>query len=233
MKTILFAFLFDTFIGDPPNRYHPVAWMGSSIDYLRRWGRDSAVVQTSEGNQFIYGMLVACGGAGVMWWLGRLLNTLLSWLPAPLRWLAEAWILKTMFSLGGLTKAADEVRVALERDELDEARRLVSWHLVSRDTTQLDASQLAAATIESVGENLSDGVIAPLLYYRLFGLPGALAYRYVNTCDAMLGYRDEAREWLGKASARLDDLLNIIPARLTAILLLFAGSGMEAAEHGQ
>jgi adenosylcobinamide-phosphate synthase len=134
------------------------------------------------------------------------------------------------FSWRGLSAAAREIRSALEADDLPEARRLLSWHLVSRDTTGLNPSQVAAATIESVAENTSDGIIAPLLYYTLAGLPGALAYRFLNTSDAMLGYRDATYEWLGKVPARSDDLANLAPARITAglIILAVALSGEDA-----
>ena len=96
----------------------------------------------------------------------------------------------------------------------------MSWHLVSRDTAQLDEAQVAAAAIESVAENTSDGIVAPLLAYAVGGLPAALIYRYVNTGDSLLGYRDAEREWLGKIPARTDDLLNLIPSRVTALLFI-------------
>jgi adenosylcobinamide-phosphate synthase len=136
--------------------------------------------------------------------------------------LLEAMALKMAIGLRGLEAAATVVGDALVRGDLPEARRLVRWHLVSRETSDLDEARVSAATIESVAENASDGVVGPLLYYALFGLPGALVYRYVNTCDSMLGYRDAAREWLGKVPARLDDLVNLLPARLTAYLLIAA-----------
>jgi len=119
-----------------------------------------------------------------------------------------------------LTRAATEIKSALEAGDLPEARRLTGWHLVSRDTSGLSESQVAAAAIESLTENTSDSILGPLFYYTLFGLPGAFAYRFANTADSMLGYRDAEREWLGKVPARLDDLLNLIPARLTALLFI-------------
>lgn len=134
----------------------------------------------------------------------------------------EALLLKLTFSMHGLGQAAGLVYEALSANKLPEAQRLASWHLVSRDTSALTEQQVAAATIESVAENTSDGVIAPMLYYLLFGLPGALVYRFVNTADSMLGYRREHYEWLGKIPARLDDALNILPARLTALLFVVA-----------
>ena len=119
--------------------------------------------------------------------------------------------------------AGETVRRAVEAGELEAARRLVGWHLVSRDTSVLDQSQVAAAAIESLAENANDSIVAPLFFYAVAGLPGALAYRFINTCDAMLGYRDAKREWLGKCSARVDDLANWIPARLTATMIILAG----------
>jgi adenosylcobinamide-phosphate synthase len=211
-KFLVAALLLDIMIGDPPNRWHPVAWMGSLILYLRR--------SAPTHGKFMYGMGIAWGGGLLVWGLTVAVMSSTQRLLAPLRWLIHIWLLKTTFSLHGLTKAAYEVETALRADNLAEARRLLSWHLVSRDTKTLDASQVAAAAIESVAENTSDGIVAPLFWYGVGGLPAALTYRYLQTCDSILGYRDAEREWLGKVSARTDDLLNIIPARLTALLFI-------------
>ena len=132
----------------------------------------------------------------------------------------QALLLKATFSLSGLWEASGKIHTALTSANLPEARRLLSWHLVSRDISNLDEARIAAATIESVAENASDSVIAPLFFYTLGGLPLAFIYRFANTADAMLGYRDKTREWVGKFPARLDDLLNYIPARLTGILIV-------------
>jgi adenosylcobinamide-phosphate synthase len=226
------ALLLDLLLGDPPNRIHPVAGMGAAIvASQRRAPRQGRLARLG------YGALLAVGGAASAAGLGSLLEQATArlpgawgWPPASGRWvraggwLAEAGLLKMTFSLRGLTAAADEVGEALATGNLSEARRLVSWHLVSRETTALSPSQVAAATIESVAENTSDGVVAPLLYYALGGLPAALAYRFVNTADSMLGYRDPAHEWLGKIPARLDDLANLLPARVTAGLLTLAAA---------
>ena len=212
---LLLALLLDLVLGDPPNRYHPVAWMGAVIGLARRaappWHRLLAL---------LYGAGVAIGGMLVVGILGIIVEALLQRLPLPWYWLAEACVLKTTFACRGLMQAAQQVQAALAAGELERARQLVSWHLVSRDTSALTSSQVAAATVESVAENASDGIIAPLMFYALGGLPAALAYRFINTADAMLGYRDPEREWLGKVPARLDDLVNLLPARLTAGLFL-------------
>jgi len=203
-EILLLALLFDLIGGEPPNRWHPVAWMGACIERLRR--------TAPRRGRLLYGGVVAWGGALCVWRLGQWLEKT----PLPL----QAWFLKTTFALRGLNSAALEVEVALRADDLSEARRLLSWHLVSRDTATLDAHRVAAAAIQSVAENTSDGIIAPLFWYALGGLPAALPYRYLQTGDSLLGYRDAEREWLGKIPARSDDVLNLIPARLTALCLL-------------
>jgi adenosylcobinamide-phosphate synthase len=214
---ILLALLIDLLLGDPPNRLHPVAWMGGAIGWARRHAP-----KTGARAQFLYGVGVAGGGVVLVAGGGWLLALGLARLPWWLRLPGEALLLKTTLALRGLSRAAQAVYKPLVHEDLPEARRQLSWHLVSRNTGELSAAQVAAATIESVAENTSDGVIAPLCFYGAGGLPAALAYRFVNTADAMLGYRDPEREWLGKASARLDDGLNLLPARLTALLLIAA-----------
>jgi len=213
---LLLALGIDLITGDPPNRFHPVSWMGNLITKLRQ-----PAPRHGHQQQFAYGAFLTLSGSALVVGIGILLDKVFGRCP-PLGWLAEAVVLKSTFSLRGLDHAAGEVQSTLETGGLPEARQLASWHLVSRDTTQLNSSQVAAAVIESVAENASDGVIAPLFFYTLGGLPAALAYRYVNTADSMLGYRDAEREWLGKFPARFDDLLNFIPARLTGLLFVFA-----------
>ena len=206
------ALLLDILLGDPPNRWHPVAWMGSLIYRLRKAAPDSG--------KFVYGGLITFGGGAFVWTVGSAIRQLYRRLPEPFAWVIEAALLKTTISLHGLYNAAGEVEAALCNDDLSEARRLLSWHLVSRDTSALDEAQIAAATIESVAENTSDGTIAPLVWYTLGGFPAALTYRYLQTCDSILGYHDPEREWLGKIPARTDDVLNLLPARLTAWLFV-------------
>jgi adenosylcobinamide-phosphate synthase len=213
-KIIFTALLLDLTLGDPPNRYHPVAWMGSAIAAMQR--------RAPRRGRLAYGALIAWGGALTAAGAGRFIEVALARLPSQLSWAMEAGLLKMTFSLSGLVNAAREIDAALQAGDLPKARRLAAWHLVSRDTFALNASQVAAATIESLAENASDGVVAPLCYYTAGGLPATLAYRYVSTTDSMLGYRDEAREWLGKVPARSDDVLNLLPARLTALLMVAA-----------
>ena len=214
---ILAAIFFDTLLGDPPNRWHPVAWMGQFIAWGQRRAPES---QTSPFRSFLYGLGLMLAGCAGLWGIGASLVRLIGFMPSFMGVVIEGIILKTTFSLRGLSRAAAQVEQALARDALPAARHWLAWHLVSRDTQRLNESEVAAATIESIAENASDGVIAPLFYYTLGGLPAALVYRFCNTADAMLGYRDPAREWLGKAPARMDDVANFIPARMTAIALI-------------
>jgi adenosylcobinamide-phosphate synthase len=214
---LLLAVLLDVLLGEPPNRWHPVAWMGRFIGTMQRWAPPHG-----QWGRLLYGAGIVISGVGLVAGLGVLLEHLLWYVPWPVAWLVQALGLKLTMSLRGLVQAADEVRQALAQEDLPLARYLLGWHLVSRDTRQLSAAQVAAAAVESVGENASDGIVAPLLFYTLGGLPAALAYRFINTADAMLGYRDAVHLWLGKVPARLDDLANLVPARLTAALIVLA-----------
>lgn len=215
---IWLAVALDALAGEPPSAVHPVAWMGRLIAVFSR-----IAPKRGAAGPFAAGMAFTVLGMVLVGTAGWAVHLLLWRLPLPLALIGEAVALKLMFSLRGLLSAGREVSAALDAGDLSEARRRVAWHLVSRDTSNLTESQVAAATIESLAENASDSMVAPLLFYAVFGLPGAFACRFINTCDAMLGYRDVEREWLGKFPARLDDVVHFVPARLTALCLLLAG----------
>lgn len=225
---ILFlALALDLLLGDPPNRLHPTAWMGSLIRFLLRF--------RPHGNstlEFLYGIFILAIGISLSAGAGLGILYLASFLPLWAGILLQGIFLKLTLSLRGLNRAAKEVQTVLESQDLSEARRLLSWHLVSRDTSELNEAQVSAAAIESVAENASDGIIAPLFLYAIGGLPAAFAYRFVNTADSMLGYRDLEREWLGKFPARFDDLLNFIPARLTGFFIMLSAPFCKADLQG-
>ncbi|MCE9574302.1 MAG: adenosylcobinamide-phosphate synthase CbiB [Deltaproteobacteria bacterium] len=214
------ALAIDLAWGEPPIALHPVVWMGRMIAACeRRAPRRGPLRQLGAGAAIALAVPLAFIGLGA---------AVASAAPSPLAFLLAIWLLTSSFAIRALGHAAFAVRDALARDDLPAARDALR-SLCSRDPRGLDGPELAAAAVESVAENASDSVVAPLFYYALFGLPGALGYRAVNTLDARLGYRGRY-EYLGKASARLDDLLNLVPARLTAALLLVAGalSGADA-----
>jgi adenosylcobinamide-phosphate synthase len=192
-----------------------VVWMGRFQVGLRRFA------PAAPAGAFVFGLLMALAGPLVFglgaWWM---LSALALGI-APLRIAAGIYLLKSAFAVRGLGKAALDVERALGENDLPAARHALR-SLVSRDTSQLPPHGLAGAAIESVAENASDSVVAPLFYFAIAGIPGALAYRAINTLDAMIGYRGGDTEWLGKAAARLDDLANLVPARITALLLAMA-----------
>ncbi|HEU4734837.1 MAG TPA: adenosylcobinamide-phosphate synthase CbiB [Kofleriaceae bacterium] len=217
------ALALDAAFGEPPDALHPVAWLGTGAACVLR-----AAPRTGPLRQLGFGAIVALGiplgcAAAASWVLA-----------AAARWpaleLASAVLLvKPTFALRALGEAGERVRRALAAGDLAGARRRLA-SLCSRDPSTLDAPRLAAATIESLAENTSDSLVAPLFYLAVLGVPGAVGYRAVNTLDAMIGYRGRY-EYLGKAAARLDDLANLVPARLTAALLVVAAAltGRDAA----
>jgi len=215
---MVLAFFGDAFLGDPPNRFHPVVWMGNAISLVRK-----SAPLNGNAVRFLLGLALVIGGMVVVGYLGWAVQRACQLCPFVLNVVIQAVVLKCTFSIRSLAKASRSVCESLRMNRIDEARHHVAYNLVSRDVSNLDASKLSAATIESVSENTSDSVIAPLFYFVLGGLPGALVYRFINTCDAMVGYRTPELEWFGKAAARTDDLLNIIPSRITAVLILVLG----------
>lgn len=205
---LIAALLLDRVTGDPHTPYHPVAAIGRFIGF---WGRPSEyrpALQRVAGVVF-WGVTVSLFSLPFLlvenyapWWLYIL---------------AGPFLLKSTFAWRSLEEHALSVEEALTEDS-DKGRSAVSM-MVSRKTALLSDEEVRSAAYESVAENLVDSIIAPLFWFALLGLPGAAFYRAANTMDAMLGYRDE-RERLGWFSARADDLLSYIPARITGCLLL-------------
>jgi adenosylcobinamide-phosphate synthase len=210
------ALAIDLAYGELPARWHPVVWMGRLVRAVeRRLPRSGPRVELAGGLLLALGVPLACAAIALA------AATLLRPLPL-LGWMLHVLVLTALFALRALGDAARAVRRALDAGELGTAREALR-SLCSRDPSQLSSEDLVGASVESVAENASDSIVAPLFYYVCFGLLGAVVYRAVNTLDAMVGYRGRY-EYLGKASARLDDALNLLPARLTAALLLIAGA---------
>jgi adenosylcobinamide-phosphate synthase len=222
--TLLAALAIDRALGEPPAALHPVVGIGRLIAAGRGW-----VMRTSAWRaQLRRGAVLALGipavTAALAWVAQRAvvdgIHAAVRAAPplaaaAPYLLVAAlAALLKPLFAVRALVAAAQEVRAALAAGDLARARYGLR-SLCSRDAAELDEAQLLAAAIESVAENTSDSVVAPLGYFAAFGLPGAAFYRAANTLDAMIGYRGRY-EWAGKVAARLDDLLNLLPARITA-----------------
>jgi len=201
---ILFlALILDFAFGDPPDAIHPVAWMGKVTACLKK-----GVKSRSRIVQFIYGMglvLFVMGLFAVPVYFG--LRYLYSFnIVAYI--VVGAVLFKLTFSVKGLRRAALVIKKHLAQNRLDRARFELRA-LVSRDTKRLTRPMVISAAVESVAENISDSFVAPLFYFLLFGVPGAIAYRVVNTLDTVIGYHGEY-EYLGKFAGRLDDVLNFI-----------------------
>ena len=214
----------DLVLGEPPNAWHPVARIGAVVQWLEgRTGIRQRAVNGAPPRPLGelaagVGVLAATEVASVVPYL--LIDRLAGRLPLVLRIVVQAACLKPLFAVRALFDAVQAVEQPLLAEDLLTARKQLG-EIVSRPTGELDAALVAAAAIESLTENLSDSAVAPMVAYLAGGLPGAAAYRALNTLDAMLGYRDW-REFLGKPAARSDDLVNLAPSRLTAALLCVA-----------
>jgi adenosylcobinamide-phosphate synthase len=217
---LLLALALDLLLGEPPRPIHPVVWMGKIISFWERRAPAEHSEESSKWSQLIYGagvaLLTIAIFASAAYFLLFYANEL-----SPIAYIIiGALLLKPTFSFRELRRTALDVRKLLVDDNLKGTQDKMSA-LVSRETRTLERPALVSATIESVAENLTDSFVAPIFYFLIFGVPGAIAYRVVNTLDAMIGYHGKY-EYLGKVAARLDDILNFIPARISGILLVIA-----------
>jgi adenosylcobinamide-phosphate synthase len=212
------ACLLDAAVGDPRWFPHPVRWMGSFVDWY-----DRRVYQLllSPAKQRIAGLLLAVAlpfgayAVGVLLiWLGNSIDSLWGSAIAVLM----AW---TTLAARDLIDHVLAVQRALQSASLAEARTAVA-KIVGRDTEEMDESEIVRATVETIAESTADGIMAPLFYLALGGAPLALAYKAVSTLDSMIGHLDDRYRWFGWASARLDDVANFLPARITAFLLVLS-----------
>jgi len=209
------ALAIDLALGEPPRPIHPVVWMGKVTSLLERGSPGRGRLA-----QFVYGIGITLFITGLFTAATYFILVYLKSLNLVAYLVVAAALLKTAFSAKELRRVALRIKGSLVSERLNEARHELR-SLVSRDTRDLSAPLVVAATVESVAENTGDSFVAPLFYFLLFGVPGAVAYRVVNTLDAMIGYHGKY-EYLGKFASRLDDVLNFIPARLTLLLLVLA-----------
>lgn len=224
------ALLIDRWLGEPPARLHPVVWMGHYLGWMgsRIAPQGAQAGQGAQWGCFVLGALAWSLGAVTVLALGLYAQqALFSWHPLAAV-LLLGLLLKPLLAWAMLRDEVRAVESALSTG-LQSGRERLS-RLVSRDVRTLDETGVRESAIESLAENLNDSVVAPLFWFALLGLPGALLYRYANTADAMWGYRGVYRgrdwSWAGKWAARADDLLSWLPARLTALLLALVHGGM-------
>lgn len=214
-QIIFLALLLDLLIGDPVWLPHPVIAMGRLINLLDRVLRRVWLNERVAGVLLL--LIVVITSSGTTW---VLLKALAAMLPLA-GWAAAVLVSSTCLAARSLHKESARVATALLAGDLPTARRYLSF-IVGRDTDQLEEAEIWRGVVETVAENTSDGIIAPLFWLTIGGPVGAIAYKAVSTLDSMVGYKNRRYLQLGWASARMDDLLNYVPARISALLLILS-----------
>jgi adenosylcobinamide-phosphate synthase len=211
---ITLALFIDHLIGDPPTWPHPVKWIGSLIGFLdKKWNHGP--YRKWKGTLMLFVVLIT---VFILTWLICLLAYQLHFLIGVA---VESLLIATTIAHKSLKEAAMEVYTPLKDGDLQNARHKLSY-IVGRDTKHLNESEIVRGTVETVAENSSDGVTAPCFWAWIGGAPIALVYRAINTCDSMVGYKNDRYSEFGWASAKIDDVVNLIPSRLTGVVMLLA-----------
>lgn len=219
MNIAILAFVIDTIIGDPHTKLHPVVLIGRLISFLERIYYRK---EDSDQRKFFSGAILVLLVLFITYDVVAGIIQLAYFIPW--EWgveAVEALLLAFTISPKSLAKAGRGIYALLLTGEIDKARKAVGW-IVGRDTEHLDEAEIARATVETIAENTVDGIIAPLFFFVLGGVPLAFLYRAANTMDSMLGYKNEKYLYFGRAAAKLDDVLNYIPARITGLLFVMA-----------
>ena len=214
---LFFGWILDLIFGDPSKLPHPIVWFGKSIAFFEH--------HLNKGShRKLKGALVAIGLIVSVFVITYLIRHYLNLLPS-ITGKGWGWVFDSIFvffCLAGTTliREVREVFLAVDRS-LEEGRQQVA-RIVGRDTSELSAQEVRTAALETLAENLSDGVIAPLFWFAILGVPGMLTYKMINTLDSMIGYKTERYKDFGCWAAHIDDIANYIPARLTALLMAIA-----------
>ena len=208
---LLVGVLMDCVLGDPMGLPHPVVGYGRLISFFEhRWNHG----QNRKLKGMLMTVLLVAGAAAVVWGVLVMARTLSVWLEVVLSAVLVFYCLAGKTLIDEVQAVFRETDISLERGRKQVAR------IVGRDTSELTAQEVRIAALETLAENLSDGVVAPLFWYMVAGVPGMMAYKMVNTLDSMVGYKNERYRDFGCFAARLDDVANYIPARLTALLMV-------------
>ena len=218
---IFFALALDFTLGDPKNKFHPTAWIGSLIAKLTPLLQNS-----SENLEKLGGIILIIISSTIVVSLITLLDigiNLISidYISLIISVIAGGILLKTTIAIKGMEKHALAVVTALENDNITSARDNLSM-IVKRNTKDLDKNHVFSGVVESISENTVDGITGPLFYFGLFGLPGAFVYRVINTADSMIGYKTNIFKNIGWFAANCDTFLNYLPSRLTGLVMIFS-----------
>ena len=223
----------DRILGEPPERIHPVVWIGKLIYLLEDVFKST--YSRDKIRDLLFGSLTTLITLMVVFLASYTLEVSISRLPEIFQYPLYSLILSTTIGYKSLLDFSRKPIDCIKEGDIEGARRYLQC-IVSRDTSKLDVEHILSASVESLSENITDSIIAPLIYGALFGLPGAFIYRTVNTLDAMIGYRNEKYEYYGKLAAYLDDILNIIPSRVAGLLLVITsplyGGSVKRALYG-
>ena len=220
---VAFALGIDFVFGDPKNRYHPTAWIGTLIAKLTPLAKNQNTYVEKLGGIFVVAITV-----GVVVTLLSILDTGISllttdWVTIVVSGVVVVILLKTTIAIRGMEKHAKAVLESLDQNNLDMARTNLSM-IVKRNTKNLDKNHVISGVLESISENTVDGVTGPLFYFALFGLPGAFVYRVINTVDSMIGYKTDIFKNIGWFGATCDTILNYIPSRLTGLVMIISAA---------
>lgn len=215
---LLAAYIVDRIIGDPRSLPHPVVWIGYCITMLEKWIRSFAHTDRSlKWSGLLFPLVIAGSSYVIVWSLIEVFSRIHPWMGTAL----EIWLISTTIATKGLADAGLQIYHHLFNNRKEQARQSLSM-VVGRDTENLDEPEICRGAVETVAENIVDAIISPLFFAAIGGAPLAFLYRATNTLDSMVGYKNERYLHLGWASARLDDLLNYLPARITGLLLVLA-----------
>ena len=210
---LLIGWVSDLIFGDPQRLPHPIVWFGKAIAFCEHR-------MNKGGHRKIKGAVTAVGLIACIFMATWFLRYSIIHLPSYILHLLDAILI--FYCLAGTTLIREVRAVFLALDRSLEAGRAQVARIVGRDTSELSAQEVRTAALETLAENLSDGVIAPLFWLALLGVPGMMAYKMVNTLDSMIGYKTERYKDFGCWAAHIDDIANYIPARLTALLMILS-----------
>jgi len=220
---LVIGYVLDLLFGDPRKLPHPIVLFGNSISFFTK--------HLNKGKaRLTKGAIMALGLSATSFFLFRMIGTaLLSW--NNIIYVAFTAIM-VFYGLANksLLQEGFEVFMQLNNKGLEAGRKRLSW-IVGRDTAQLSVQEIRLAVLETLSENLSDGVVAPLFYYAIAGVPGMMCYKMINTMDSMIGYKNKKYILFGRVAARLDDLVNFAPSRITAILMVLVSFSMRGLQY--
>lgn len=220
---VIFALGLDFAFGDPKNRYHPTAWIGTLIAHLIPLTKNqNAHIEKLGGISVILITVVIVILLLIILDSGISIITV-DWITLIVSILTGSVLLKTTIAIRGMERHAIAIVNSLEQDDLNSARANLAT-IVKRNTKNLDRNHVISGVLESISENTVDGITGPLFYYAFFGLPGAFMYRIVNTADSMIGYRTDIFKNLGWFAATCDTILNYIPSRLTGFVMIISAA---------